>query len=355
MKKIIFAFFAVISALFTSCSNDEIEVLTVGRLHKLTCNVKVQQPFADFGIVSNAESYLGNGGKLNVFAFLYDANGDIVGDYIGKSCTSLNNTSATFEVPEGEYTLVTVQMIVHGEYWKISGYKKLSTICVVPQSAEIYFLNVVGVSTTKISLNAAKTINVVPNAIGSLVNLYYCNFENATYYQSVGFGTRHMIESYKFDPQLTGLDKYNKNLSDSDHFNLRGAMYKADGDLTDNEQNMTLYILDYSINYSFCYQTSEEVGTTSWYTGSYSSDFALENAKMYYGGMYNLDGQNTSKCLVGSWDDFITWYENCQEESNSTRPRLQLTAPQNQMMKVYAPASGNIKVAQVKTLGNTIK
>lgn len=50
MKKILFALVALLTIFFSSCSNDEIEISTVGKLQDLTINIPTQNVYDNFNI-----------------------------------------------------------------------------------------------------------------------------------------------------------------------------------------------------------------------------------------------------------------------------------------------------------------
>ena len=136
MKKIIFGLFALITGLFTSCSNDDIEIVKSNPRHKVSLNVSTQGMYDEFGITERVRTDVLREGSsvLGINTFLYNEAGKLVDSKFGY-VNNFNNIEIVFEnVEEGEYNIITVEMLVNPDidyksnYFMIEDQDDISTI-----------------------------------------------------------------------------------------------------------------------------------------------------------------------------------------------------------------------------------
>lgn len=311
MKKIIYAFAVILLAITAACTNDPIEINTVGKLHGLTVNVNTQSMYDEFEITSAIRDVMRDQDyAIGIYSFLYDSNGNLVGETSSHQFT-YNNTATNFDgLLDGSYTLITVETMVDPDNnnespcWSFKDVEKLSTIQISQDEYEIYYPFVVGVSTQKFVVNDNDiSLAVTPKAIGSLVQFYFLNFDKSTHKQ-VGFATNDVIASYRLDPSLGRNDRYSSDLTDSDHIILR-CEKNIDGDNIGGSR----YILETSIQYQYCFVKAENEGNGTWtHYLSNEGTTSLEDGKVYYGGFYYVDGNTVPKSYFGDNSGFRDWY-----------------------------------------------
>ena len=310
MKKIFYAFAVILLGFASACTNDDIEIIKVGRVHSLTANINTQSVYDEFDITSNIRELLRDQNyAIGIFTFLYDSNGNLVDTKESHQFT-FNNAAENFnDLLEGSYTLVTVETIVRtassyrSPAWSFKGIDKLSTLEISQNTDEVLYPYVVGVSTTDIINNGDQSIAVTPKAIGSLLQFRSFNFDKSTHVQ-VGFATQDMISSYRLDPRLSRTDRFRTNLTKSGYINLR-----CERDIDSDNIVATRYILESSIHYLFCYVKAENEGTGTWtHYPSNEGTIVLEDAKTYYGGFYYIDSSTAPKSYFGDYSGFRDWY-----------------------------------------------
>lgn len=311
MKKIFFAMVAVCAMLFSACSNDEIEITSTGKTHELTVNVNTQNVYDTFGITDVIKSVVRDGDiRIGVISFLYDSNGDFV-DWQTNTLTTFNTIPVSFpNLAEGVYTLVTIETVVTGKSnkspcWNFEKDDKLSTFAIVQKVNEVSPLFALGVDTRTINHNGSLgDVAVSPNAIGSIVNLWYHNFDKSTHV-NVGFTTDDIISEYRLNPTLDRNDRFFTARTDSKHIRVRNKK-----DINGSTLFSTCYLLEKSIDYSFRFVKKENEGKELW-TGynSNSGSAQLEDGKTYYGGFYYTDANSAPSCYFGDLVGYTNWYD----------------------------------------------
>ena len=311
MKKIFYAFAVILLGLASACTNDDIEITTVGKLHSLTANINTQSVYDEFDITSDIREIMRDQDySIGIFAFLYDSKGNLIAEKASQQFT-FNNIAENFnDLLDGSYTLITVETLVDPEEnnqapdWSFTGKEKISTLQISQDSYEVYYPFVLGVSTTDVIISDGdRSIAVTPKAIGSLIQLRFVNFDKSTHVQ-VGFATNDIIASYRLDPSLSRTDRFSTDLTKSGYINLR-----CERDIDSDNIGATRYILESSIQYRFCYVKAENEGTGTW--TNYESNegtVVLEDAETYYGGFYYVNSSTTPKSYLGDNSGFRDWY-----------------------------------------------
>lgn len=313
MKKILFAIVALFAMLFSSCSNDDIDVSvsTVVKKYNLTLNIRTQGLYDEFNITPGMANLIrGNYSSLGVTSFIYNEAGDFV-DKKESTQKTLNVITQDFgELEEGKYTVVTIQTLVKDQTGKPSNItyenpQKLSTLQIKQNANILYDGNVVGVCTTEIHLNNAENITVTPKAIGSLLTIFFGNFDK-TDYASVGFGTDDILDYYKLDPALSRDDKFYLNLTEKGSFRAR----LITDDLSEDRIMKTVYLIESSITFRYGIQKSQHVGTNTWILIGDRKISKLEDGKHYYGAFIYKGDENfmSMPYLTESYDECFNWF-----------------------------------------------
>lgn len=312
MKKVLFFITALTLVLLSSCSNDDIEINTIGKRFNLTYNVAPQNMYDEFSMANDIREILRKEDyAIGITTFVYDSEGNFVNQLSNHQYT-FNNISQNFEgLVEGSYTLVTIETLatpsddnLKMRNWAFNGIEKLSSLEIIQKYNEVLFPFVLGVCTTNVTITGDQTINVTPKAIGSLLQLTYVNFDKSVY-PSVGFGTDDIITSYKLDPNLSRSDKFYTELTEVDKFILR-CKSAVDGK---DYIHQTRYILEDYIKYSFRFQEKENEETDTWtYYYANESSTTLEDGKVYYAGSCYVNENKPFQTYFGDEEGFIAWY-----------------------------------------------
>lgn len=329
MKKIFFAMVAVCAMLFSACSNDDIEITKVGRTHELTVNVAMQGMYDKFGITQNIRDLIRKDNcSLGVTVFLYNAEGNLIDSKVEKM-KAINTVPISFgEQEDGTYTVVLVETVFANDKmlsWEFDKQDKLSTLNIKQNSIKMYWYQALGTASATVVVGGNSQIpTVTPSAIGSLIDIYYYNV-NETDYVKVGLGTTDVIDSYKLDPSLSREERFFTDVTTSGYFNLRG--YCDNG--TDSEMQMTLYVLESSIQYRYYAQEAEDEGTTTWTRIGNDKIVRLNDGARYYGGMVCLKNTNSGNnnnftyytaSLFDSYDKLTSWVEQVNSKLGSQSP-----------------------------------
>lgn len=328
MRKILFSIIALVTMMISSCSNDDIEIKTVGKLYNLSYNISTQGVYDEFEITDNVREILREQSyALGVISFVYDKDGNLVAKK-PSSRYDFNNIKKEFEgLLEGKYTIVSIETLVKADKnfeainWSIKGEDKISTLEISQDTYEVYYPFVLGVCTNEINLTSNQSVTATPKAIGSLIELCWINFDKSTNVE-VGFATNDIIGTYRLDPSVSRVDRYNTDVTSVGYINLR-AIRSIDGE---KYVFATRYILEKSIDYSFVFKKKENEGSGTWtsYNANHGS-MLLEDGKRYFGGMYYIDDYTACKTYLGDEKGFRAWLESLNNlENNSLVPTLHM-------------------------------
>ena len=248
MKKYLLSILALVGLFATSCSNDDI---VVESNNSIEFTVNTSDLYKTFDIEDEIEDAIRDKKQcITVTNLIYDNESGTLVKEIKSSVFALNNIKESIELNSGAYTIISVQSLGNpnkdGNYarWEISDKENLSSVNIKPNSKKIYFLNVIGVSTKSITVNGKETITITPEAIGSLVNIYYCNFDLSNYV-NLGFYTKDITTKYLLDPSVTRDNRFVIDLSSSGQINIREERENA----WEEVDNCTLYLLENRINF----------------------------------------------------------------------------------------------------------
>lgn len=343
MKQILYSILAFLGVLsITSCSNDDILIETSAKTQNLTYTVNTQSLYDTFEMTSNIQDIIRDQKfGIGVYTLVYDKNGNL---YTSRFHNNFTFTSVTdsYELPEGEYTIITIESLSGSNdkyetiYWDINGIDKISTLQIEQLRNEVYWQFVIGVCTNNVTVTEGNNnITAIPSAIGSLINLYFYNFNNSPY-PAVCFGTKDVIDSYRLDPALSEADRYNITITDSDHFRARG-LSTVDGQ---SQIHIDRYVLESSIDWSFRFAEDEN----DYQNGSYtywkvnSGKYNLQNGQRYYGGYYFTGTESTGMVYFGDKQGFLSWID---EVNNSIKF----------VPDVYTTWGGSVNDAQIFMTG----
>lgn len=313
MKKILFSTVALLIALLaTSCSNDDIATEIGGQRYDLTYNINTSTMYETFELISDIrDNYLRDQSMcVGVTSFLYDESGNLV-DKAFTSQFTFNPVTQNFEnLLDGNYTIVTVETLVDpedgykAEDWEFAGEEKLTTLRVKQMSHYAYRTSVLGTCSVSVTISSANaSVNGVPQAIGSLVEIHFDNFEKSTH-AYVGFATDDAIEAYKLDPRISRNERFVEDQTAKGFVNVRGFLSAADSE----NHYITLYLLESSIDYSFRFVKAENVEKGIW--TSYNANtgtVSLSDGVRYYGGFWYKDASSIPESYFGNANGYIAW------------------------------------------------
>lgn len=315
------ALFAIIT---TSCSNDDINIETTGRMHTLTYTVSTQQMYKDFTIEDDMLNFLRDKSlNIGVYTYVYNENGNKVEEAFSHQ-DNFNTISESFSLTEGKYTVISIETAVEPDEdyttlrWTIEDVDKISTLKIKREYVDIRYPYVLGIATNYIEVGESDiTINATPKPIGSLLQLKFYNF-NESEYPIVAFGAQDVIDYYKVDPSIPRDDRYVTDLIPDDE---RHIMAEVDSD--DKIKGVTRYVLDKEFEWIFLVKLPENINNDTWSSATdFMSGFStLEDGKIYYGGMYYINDNYLPQVYLGSSSGFNTWLKEMEQFKNeNTNP-----------------------------------
>lgn len=332
MSKYYYIAISLFSLLSISCSNDDIEINNVDPLHNVTLNISVQDMYDEFGITNRVrDNFLRDGGRvIGIRTFVYDSKGNLVKEQMTPQ-NNFNNASQNFEgLVEGDYTFVTIETLLNpdddykAEDWTFDDTEKLSTVKISQVYSNVYYGSVLGVTTTNVSLSSDQSINIVPKAIGSLVNYYPYDLEE-TNFVKFAFVTNDMLEYYSLNPQLQRKDRFHEDLSKKNTVNVR-----CRDDIEESTgYYWTFYLLEPSIEWMNAAQTEVGIQNNELTTWEQSST-SLEDGKTYEAGFYYLYSDGEDIYAASYWGDeegLRTWAKEWSEWKKNHANSNVFTAP----------------------------
>ena len=318
----------LIVVLATSCSNDEIEIVKEDPVHVLTYNVSTQPAFDKLGVTEEFKSrYLGgdNSYQIGVYTFIYDQDGMLVtsdSTYI----KTFTKVSQTFDLQSGEYTAITLEMLVdaddsnQSDYWYITGKEKQSTLEIVQKVSEMYYGAAVGVSTVNLNINGNLSTEVTPSAMGAIIQVAFKNFDKSDY-TWVSFDTKNAPIGRYLSPLLNGTERfhYDKYLG-SNTWTPRGSVYKSAG--IDASDGLSIYMMEEgSIQYGLAASTVTSEGSVNdcfLYPDNGDAYLGIIDGSTYYGGLWYTGNGGSNDCqgFVGTKREYETWLSNTDRTVN---------------------------------------
>lgn len=313
MKKYIYlSLFLVASLFFSACTNDDIKIDKLLPKHTVTYNVSTQGMYDTFGQTSYVrENYLREDTLcIGITTFVYDTNGRLVDSKLA-TIKNFNSTPQTFDnLLEGQYTFVTIETMVNpinnnkSSCWSFDDTENLSTLKIT-QTRKPSRVNILGVCYETVSVANDVSVSVSPEAIGSFINFHCYNWENSKYL-NLGFATQDILKYYSLDPKLSRKDRFNRDLTASDHFNIRGTLRTESAS---QGYYLPIYILESDIDWSNAGQDESSINTSSW-TPWATHSTTLEDGKVYETGFYFLYSENDNNyadSYFGDKNGFNSW------------------------------------------------
>lgn len=324
MKKYFFIITAFLSVILSSCSNEDIEIINHSGF---SLNISTQSVYDDFGITEPFKNLFlgGKGYSIGVYSFIYDEQGGLVASdstYVD----TFQRINLNFQsLRSGNYTLVTLEMIVENAdnysspNWVIIDKDNLETIKIVNKDYTSYWYSAVGLYTAPITIIPGEDQEkmVDPKGIGVIIGNEITNFD-ASDYVYVGFFTkdqpqgRLLSPSYKQDERFV-YDHYNE----SNVWTSRGYDYDKKG--LSYYVGFDVYLLEEGL-IRYCYgalslKSDGSLDSNFYPCPSTNSTFIVKDGLRYYGGYIYKGGQAGSDCtanLFDTYDAFNNWYENNQ-------------------------------------------
>jgi hypothetical protein len=191
MKKYILLSAIAIAALFTSCSNDEVEI-SQGIAVKVDPS-NVIAPFTYEIVAGELESF-GTSYKLRTRVLAYNDQGLLAAeatDYLTNYASIMNSI---LYLPEGDYTLLAITDVVERkneatsfEFWTMTGEDNINTLKLSDAGYIGGKNKILGVASKNVSVSSgSEAFTLNPQAAGALILIEYLNihqFSNVTEYK----------------------------------------------------------------------------------------------------------------------------------------------------------------------------
>ena len=326
MKKILFSLIAVLG-LFSACSNDDIEIQST---NATTITVDTKSVYDSYGSTQSiAERFLAEGKDyaLGVFTYVYDAEGKLAAskkDYINNFKNLVSNK---FNLPYGEYTVITLQTLVTKdthkmESYEMAGEEKLSTLEIKATSNFIFWYEAVGMASKKVTIDEKSlTHNMVNAAIGSRVDCEFYNFDksNGTYDMGL-FATKERALGRYLSPEYSGNARFEwDDPNQKNYWYIRGFKWTAP--CLKEQEGFDVYMLEegdftYNLSPSHTVEKDGETDFGNWTSyPSANAKFTCRDGQRLYGGCYYL-GANDPECSAGVFattNEYQNWLAAAKE------------------------------------------
>lgn len=319
MKHLLYsALMALVMLAFTACSNDEIEISSIG---KVEVTVPTTHLYDNFSI-SSYQNFLGNNDSyhIEVRLFIYDQEG-----YLVKEESQTSQTFTDFKFPinnlkEGNYKVVALQTMVDAndqleaddlsEFWTLVNKTKLSDFRVDTKIHQIYWYGALGMGYGSLEVKNAEsklTMNIEP--VGSLLDFDYENMASTSYVESAFFFHK-APDGVNVNSLFSHGDRlYYENYNGSNTWSPVGVFYKSTG--LGAEDSKTLFLIGYGQT-RVCFGVADATQYSNSKFSSYPSggmNYTFEWGKRYQAfTAYNSDTQNFDYFL-GTNEEFSSWYQ----------------------------------------------
>lgn len=330
MKKYIAIVAALAAVVLPSCTNDDIIIEDTA---KFELNVSTQSVYDDFEIADAFKSRFlgGKGYSIGVYSYIYDTAGNLAAsdslytETFGKVTQDFSNLKA------GDYTLVTLEMIVENEddykspNWLIAGQNNLETLAIYNKDYRSYWYSAVGLYRDKITVGKGNVRkDVTPKGIGCVVDTYMFNLNNTNFVYSALF-TKEQPVGRKLSPNYSGEERFiYYEYNESNIWTARGYVYDTSG--LENEENVTIYLLEEgNIKYLFGgHELNTDGSINLSIKGISPSNNAVvrvyDGSSLYAGYNYNALTNSFTSCF-GTESVFDNWFnQNVDLNSTPTTP-----------------------------------
>lgn len=311
MKKILFALLAV-AGLFSGCSNDDIEI--IGN-NDVTFKLNSESMFQEFGSYQSIKEQILSSGAyaLGLYTFVYDKNENLVAaDSLYN--TTFNQSEQRFQLPEGDYTAVTLEMLVEkdegykAEGWCIVGQDKLSTLEVRQTDDEMYWYEALGTTSCTFSVGEdGVEREITPKAIGCKLHVFALNFDKTTEYDMFQITTKDKPIGRYLSPKRTGSARFHwEEYAGSNTEFIRNYSVRKPH-LTEEELMSVYFLEEGNITYNIVPAVSANFGSWSAYQ---NQTFTALDGHTYYGAAVYCGTSAPREWEVGMYEnytDFETW------------------------------------------------
>lgn len=243
-----FCLIAILVGIFTSCSNDDIQIEKKISIvdNALTITVDLSNFYSSYtfddtkhNIDQIAEAFRTfnseNNMHIQVRTLIYDKASELLVDSIVNYVTNTNSITESFNLYPGNYYAVTTLSFATKDkkpLWNVIDRDKISTAKLEPLNRYSKW-SILSESTEEFSVSRDQyaRINTIPKPLGALVYLYFQNFQyidEDTYgdvadnkIRQLAFYTQRRADSYNIDPAATSKYNYAEETgSHSWYFNL---------------------------------------------------------------------------------------------------------------------------------------
>lgn len=235
MKKIYFATLLLV-AFFSSCTNDDIDVVEDGRVNLVNVSVSLSKLFSTYNYndtkhgITVSEDYRTfhseSGGYIHVRTMFYDANGVLVDSLVSYSANT-NTVNSTIKLAPGNYTVVSMLSFAGDDtgerntwFWSLKDRENLSTAVAMPTTPADRFSKwcIMSYEAKKLTVieGNANTISLTPSPVGTVCYMFLQNFQylnEATYgtvadngIRELAVYSREIADGYRLNPRAS--EKY---------------------------------------------------------------------------------------------------------------------------------------------------
>lgn len=276
--------------------------------------------YDDFGMTDDVKSkFLSGNYNIGLFTFIYDGAGNLAASDSVYTQT-FGKTSQEFKnIKEGEYTLITLEMLVDADYdyqsdnWVIVGKDKLSTLEIVNKNYVAYWYSAIGVATNKyrVEKHVNNSLDVTPKGIGSIIDTRMTNFDKSGY-KLIALYTKNAPIGRYLNPILSGDERFHYDRYLGANVWMRRG-YAYDETQLSSKESPTIYLIEEGrINYCFGAMKVDDNGNiinsfTAW-PDQYSY-VTLADGNRYYGGFHYLGNNLCDADMFNTYQDYKKWYD----------------------------------------------
>ena len=310
--------FLIILMLFSSCRENDLANEKEKVLEQFTVNIDVNTNVMYEDFVGMSDSIVSEVAKNpNIFigniTLLYDSEGTLI-DSLNTYSKSLGIMRHSFmNVTEGNYNVVSIEMVVDGgndydsPYWSLSDIEKLSTARIVEKQSGLPSHAVVGIAHANIQLNDNTSVTISPEAIGSIIHTTWEGFGRSDF-DLIAFYQKAAISHYKLDPTLTATKRYGIE----DYKGGNTWEYVGYSEYLNNRVNSWFVLPQDEQKYIWGYIKNEELlmsnMTATYPQEAEDQDFSIKSGNSYYAHCrYNIEtGGDT---FIGDVNEYKGWLE----------------------------------------------
>lgn len=325
MKQYIALLSVLLTVIFTSCSNEDIEIINSSNLK---INITTQSVYDDFECSEPFKNRFlgGKGYSIGVYSFIYDEKGKLTSSDSTFVDTFQRITQEFKTLNKGNYTLITLEMLVENDNnyaspnWVIIDKESLETIKIVNKNYTSYWYSAVGLYTSSLSIDSSQDLekNVNPKGIGTIIKNEITNFD-VSKYACVEFFTKDQPKGRLLSPSYDGEDRFvYDHYNESNTWTARGYNYNKSG--LSSDIAFDVYLLEEGlIRYCFGALSLNSDGNldSSFYPcPSKNSTFTVRDGSIFYGGYHYIGGPEGQDCvaaLFNSSNEYDNWYKSYLE------------------------------------------